>query len=620
MFKHIVSFVLYSLVLQGITSPTSSGPQTSTAEVLNQFTNSLNLESESVATQFTHYAQSIDYFVKRGSYAIADSLIEITDNLVSPEFDSTLIIDYKKTKAFLYKLNFQYEKSLTLYLEILKFYTDKNDLENICFTKASLSEFYRAEGNIELFIKYAYEALELTKKHPISESTVSFVFSRMASLQSFYNSDSVLFYSEKALALALASGNSYVAALSQTELGYYSMHISPNDTSKSLTYYRDAIKNYESEDRFRDILSVTENISRNYYYAQNHKEAIRVLDDIIPRAIENGWKDYLDQVYYILAMSHNALGNKEEVQKFTLLAIAATEDKAFVQNALKVDQLAISFEKDLTENELNEVKQQVEFNAQLFQYVFIFTIIILIALIMSGYLFIRVRKKNALLNLQQITIKEKNLALEESVEEKEVLYKELNHRVKNNLMVLSSLIYLQQENEVHKTPEKDSLFDSLKYRIQSMAIVHKKLYGSDGATSVNLSSYIEELALLIVTSSVQNIEEIPIRIESDQIMLLLSEAIPLALILNELITNTVKHVNEKNLREGIDFKCSKSGKMLHMHYQDYGNGLPTGYKLDSYNSMGMKIIILMTRQLKGTYEIPESKNGFSIHFSIPFSK
>jgi len=197
--------------------------------------------------------------------------------------------------------------------------------------------------------------------------------------------------------------------------------------------------------------------------------------------------------------------------------------------------------------------------------------------------------------------------LVKSLEEKTVLIKELHHRVKNNMQVVSSLISLQAQridNEKYR-----SIFMESSNRIQAMAMVHEKMYNSGDVAQIDFSRYVREIAERLLYSFSREPEQVTLDVEVRDIFLGLDEAIPCGIILNELITNAFKHAfrDGRRGRLSISFvKLDDGRRRLGVH--DDGPGIPEDVIGSAEKSLGMQIVSALTRQLDGTISI-SSSNG-----------
>ncbi len=189
-----------------------------------------------------------------------------------------------------------------------------------------------------------------------------------------------------------------------------------------------------------------------------------------------------------------------------------------------------------------------------------------------------------------------------SLTEKEVLLKEIHHRVKNNLQVISSLLYLQSKNT--KDLEALNQLQESRHRVRSMALIHEKLYRSKDLVKIDFNDYLKNLLSSLFNSYKSNKAKINLKIDVDNIFLNIHTAIPCGLIVNEIVSNSLKHAfpngNEGNIM--ISLK-RKSSEMIELTAADDGIGLPDDIDVEKFNSLGMKLIHMFTEQLSGELRI-----------------
>ncbi len=201
--------------------------------------------------------------------------------------------------------------------------------------------------------------------------------------------------------------------------------------------------------------------------------------------------------------------------------------------------------------------------------------------------------------------KRAELRIKRSLREKEVLLKEIHHRVKNNLAVISGLLFIQAEN-LENEDMKQVLYDS-EIRIRSMAMIHEKLYHHDMYSGIEFGSYVKDLVTTIESTYKNNGCEITVNLNTPPTYIDLNRAMPCALIVNEALSNAYKHAF-KDLKKGeiwIDF--SQSEGTYRMLIRDNGVGLPEDYSPENASSLGMVLIHGLVRQLGSTLYIDRSK-------------
>ena len=199
--------------------------------------------------------------------------------------------------------------------------------------------------------------------------------------------------------------------------------------------------------------------------------------------------------------------------------------------------------------------------------------------------------------------------------EKEALLREIHHRVKNNLQVTSSLLRLQAGTIVD--PETRDVFASTQNRIRSMALVHEKLYQSTNLSRIDFAEYITALAELLFKSYGVDSDAIAFRVEGDKIFLSVDTAVPCGLIVNEILSNALKHALPNDRRGEIVVTLEQSENTCVMTIRDNGVGLARDAAPESKRTLGLQLVRGLVQQLEGTFEA-EGDNGarFTITFLI----
>ncbi len=221
---------------------------------------------------------------------------------------------------------------------------------------------------------------------------------------------------------------------------------------------------------------------------------------------------------------------------------------------------------------------------------------------------------------QRKTISVNNEKLNESIIEKETLLKEIHHRVKNNLQLISSLLGLQSESI--NDAKILSIFEEGQNRVQAMALIHQKLYQNDGSSEIDFEDYLKGLAGHFGELNNSD-KEVKIEIDCEDIILDIDTAIPLGLIINELFTNAYKHAfrNIELPILSISIKKMDKGEYL-LKMTDNGQGLPVDLDWSKTKSLGLRLIRNLVKQLIGKidYENHENLSVFSIQFKNQFGR
>lgn len=212
--------------------------------------------------------------------------------------------------------------------------------------------------------------------------------------------------------------------------------------------------------------------------------------------------------------------------------------------------------------------------------------------------------------------KEYENKIRKSLKEKETLLAEVHHRVKNNLAVISGMLEMQVMNTddqqlLEKLQESQS-------RIQSIAVVHEKLYSSESFSEIKINQYVNDLLGMIVSSLIDYEKDIRVHKNVDTVTLTVSQAIPCGLLLNELITNCYKHAFEGRKTGVIKISVTQTADdYIVLQVKDDGIGLPEDFEIKKQSSLGMTLINTLVKQLEGTLKVTVEKGScFTIKFPI----
>lgn len=212
-------------------------------------------------------------------------------------------------------------------------------------------------------------------------------------------------------------------------------------------------------------------------------------------------------------------------------------------------------------------------------------------------------------------IKEENLALQRSNREKAMLLKEVHHRVKNNLQIISSLLKLQSntiENE-----EVQEIFEVSLNRIYSMAKVHELLYKSTEFSEINYKEYVETLIYSLISTLSNKNQQIQVDIQVDDIKININTAIPLGLIINEVLTNSFKHGFSDQKSGKIYVRIIKiSDDQFLLSIGDDGTGFKEISESKKQDSLGLSLMESLTEQLSGTLKKLDNQKG--THYEMEF--
>lgn len=344
-------------------------------------------------------------------------------------------------------------------------------------------------------------------------------------------------------------------------------------------------------------------------YTKGHlKQAQEILNEILRKEDEINSLNIIRDSYELLYRIKNDQGfyrdaitafekyqilndsvvNLENVTQGIRLQYESAYDRKQLQDSLQYaekDQLAL----------LETQKNQILLSNQRITIILVGSTTLLL-LVISLILF----KNNRTNKKKNILIGEQKERIEKSLDEKEILLKEIHHRVKNNLQVISSLLNLQAES-LSTESALEALTDG-QNRVKSMSLIHQRLYQENDLRGVDVNDYLKNLIPQLISSFTLNNKEIDYKIDVGDMKLDVDTLVPLGLIINELITNSLKHAFEEVNSGIIELKMREKNNKLHVSIKDNGKGLDE-ITLKNSNSFGWKMIGSLSRKLKAELNI-----------------
>lgn len=508
-------------------------------------------------------------------------------------FASTLVLGQEEEALFIskannFKTNHAYDSALVYYKKAFTFYTGEADSLNLVYTLINFAEFNRYLAKT----KKAKENIDLAED--IAESTFipprlkALLYGRKAAILAEIRTtpkDLVFAYADMAYNQAAQAKDTLLMASALNEIGFVL-----ENTHRELCFekYKEALKLFQTKNDTDGFLLVCLNLARAYHHDAT-RDSARIYAEkglFLPTYYQDIRKN---EIYFFYAEILRHQGFHEEA--YTALYQHHELDYLKHLNAWNSNLAKIERQLNLKEKE-NEIlrskesisKKEFELNNErrTKSYAFII-IIILLALLFPIIYFNRVfRKKNKLL----IKLSKEN----------NFLVRESNHRIKNNLQLISTLINkklkLANQNELTQLREISS-------KIESIAGVHKQLYTNNELESIWLKPYLENL--IIGLSGLLQKDSVSIKYEFCDIQINAKKATYLGLLINELIVNSLKHAFKEKTIKHIEIKMVRDENDIFLMYKDSGSGL---------GNANIKMVKLLTSQLEGSFT--RSENGFQV--------
>lgn len=226
--------------------------------------------------------------------------------------------------------------------------------------------------------------------------------------------------------------------------------------------------------------------------------------------------------------------------------------------------------------------------------------------------------EKARLEVARAAVVRSEQAIRQSLKEKEVLLQEVHHRVKNNLQMIWSLINMQVR-QIHDDSARSAL-EECQRRVQAIALIHEQLYQSRNYARVPFSEYTRSLAANIFQATGVSPANVSLAIAVEDISLPVDKAIPCGLVLNELITNALKHAFPNGRKGTIRVELGKvPGNRLRLVVSDDGVGLPAGFDSRTAVSLGLHLVRMLTKQVDGELEVrTDGRTSFCV--TVPMTE
>lgn len=450
--------------------------------------------------------------------------------------------------------------------------SDKSDKYLLLQCRLVLANCYSEKGNYEKALIHIREAKLLTQK---MSAAYSFQVANSAGQVYFFNSNTDKALKEFLFAKKLARTNhwKYAEQYANASLGEIYLYTNRLDLAKP--YFDTVLKNEKSTE-LRDLFQVY-GCLEYYYELKNNK----------------------DSSYYY--------------------SVRRNEVDDLLEN-LRSENLVFELEKDFqTESNQYLLEEERSKNQQL-RLILILILMSIVVIISISYLFIRQKSdSNRVLQLQKEEIDDKNKEISNALAMKESLLKEIHHRVKNNLQVVSSILNLQSRN-VHDE-EALRILEEGKERIRAIALIHNQLHLNNDSAYVEMGAYLNKLISQMAESFSSYNKHIEVRVNVEEINLAIDYAVPVGLIMCELLSNSYKHAFVKQEEGLIEIELkNKKGKDLHYELLVKDNGIGYKGKMEflEQSSTGVEIISAFIQQLDAKYRYLNSGKGFGlfIEFAI----
>lgn len=339
------------------------------------------------------------------------------------------------------------------------------------------------------------------------------------------------------------------------------------------------------------------------FFAQKKYElALELLHPLEKTFSETNSKKELIELYDLLAEIYTVLNNYKKANEYMRIALFQRDELSYKNGKEAVEEFLTFFEDEENRiddklNHFNTIKEkeklEIQVSVQKEKEIWIYSLFIVstICFILIIVVIARGNRRNKRINQE----------LNYSIDEKQILFKEVHHRVKNNFQIISSLLNLQQGIEENERGKK--VLTDAQGRIQSMSLVHEMLYRKNEVKRIDFKSYTEELLASIIKLYSNESTKVEFEISCGNESFDLELAVPLGLMLNEAATNTVKYAFEGKTSGKISVILKPADKKNYLLIiKDNGSGIPTEFINGSKETLGIELISILSEQLGGSVQ------------------
>ncbi len=478
-----------------------------------------------------------------------------------------------------------YKKATKYYLRAMKLREKVGNVKGVAITKCNVGLIFKKQGIYHKALSYYKEAKEDFERL----GQLNYVEVALLNLGSIYNTLGE--YEEgvrhNRQLLQLAEKRSSKRNLAKSHVNLANSYQGLGFLDSSLFYVSKALEFFEETN---DTLNIAQSLlSKSYVFIEqrDYESAITNSKQLQQLNKELSNKEIAIENQLLLSEAYVAINDHRNA--YVHLQNSFYQKDSFLTESLNetISELTAKYESEQKEREIRELEianqEAIIVSQKSTNQRNIFILVAGIFIIGAGALFLLLRTKL-----------KANAIITRSLEEKEILLKEIHHRVKNNLQVISSLLSLQSRYIRDKNAQ--ALVNEGQNRVKSMALIHQKLYQHDNLTGVEALDYVQNLTGTLKSSYGINDDKIDVRYHVDKLCLDVDTMIPIGLILNELISNAFKYAFPNGRKGKLDIHFKKNGQKLKLVVQD--DGACSSKEINNSASFGMRMIKSLSRKLE----------------------
>lgn len=568
-----------------------------------------NNQSSVYEKNFDFYFESGEAYFKTKEYLVAESYFDSARNIAVIQNDEIKLGRCYLRLGTIKKTIGDLDLSMEYFTLAKDIFEKAKNYELLAASHVELAELLRKVRKYSIAVTHIAAAKEIYQTQHLTDTILLIkIYNRSAAINQEYNPDirNSISDSYEAIDLARAIGEETYIAVSLNELGFTYKNLGKEEISDSC--FLEAERIWIETGYFEEALFVMNNRAMLYKHNEYkidqisslYKSIIRISDSLDIDLAVNDAYNYLYEdclrrgdsalaLHYVLKAHEIDFRNASILFDYNLHNLASKYENDKIRNEFKI-----------VTSKLDESSIQLEMERREGRILILSLAVLIILISIITWLLLKIRKSNK-------TLLEKNT-------EKDSLIQEIHHRVKNNLQFVSSLLNMQVKS-TQNVEEIEPLTEASR-RIGSMALVHEMLYNQADQKGISTKYYLEELIENLYSVVKSDNQKIEFEMEIEDVLLNISDTISIGMITSELISNSMKHAFQDVVNPTV-FLTLKQNADGTIHYSIRDNGKGFDDKEIRENKLGLRLVDIFSRQLKGSYSIAGNA-GFT--YTLTFKK
>lgn len=378
------------------------------------------------------------------------------------------------------------------------------------------------------------------------------------------------------------------------------------DYSRALLYAGRAEALAKKYHRYLSLTYTYNWLGEIYFYSGDHTKGIRYLNEALDLSIAQNAPFREAEIYRSLYKCYQAAGNDKKALTAFSRSVVINDSLQLLKNTKQIGRLQIEYETEKKDQRIASLRLINIEKSRTTEAIAAGMVLFVLLFVFLYFQYRGIRQKNRLLAAS-------NKKINEQSDQLKFLMKELHHRVKNNLQIVSSLLSLQSNH----LPDKDAqqAVKTGRQRIEAMSLIHRNLYRQNNPGMVNMREYVTDLVEGILQSFGTDKEMFNLQLDIQVTEMNVDMALPLGLIINEWVTNAFKYAYKDVAYPALMLSLKKGGEVI-LEIKDNGPGMTSEAWEKPRGSFGVKLVKVLSRQLNGTCSM-ESRNGTLLSIHIP---